>query len=86
MADWINTNKQHAALMAAQAAYGNQIRDWLRKHFPQWNTDHGNRTHPAAITAVIRLHHQHGKGKLTVREHGPAIRSAVDGFEKATGS
>ena len=33
--------------------------------------------HYAAVAAVIRLHHVHGKGSLTVREHGPAIRQAV---------
>jgi len=33
--------------------------------------------HPAAVAAVLRLHWRHGKGALTVREHGPEIRSAV---------
>lgn len=33
--------------------------------------------HPAAVGAVIRLHHRYGKGQLTVREHGPMIRAAV---------
>lgn len=33
--------------------------------------------HPAAIAAVIRLHHGHGKGSLTVKGHGAEIRAAV---------
>lgn len=62
--------------------YGEQIVEWLRKHFPEWNRDHGNRTHSAAIAAVIRLHHQHGTKHLSAREHGPAIRAAVQSFEE----
>lgn len=33
--------------------------------------------HHAATAAVYRLHQRYGKGSLTVREHGPEIRSAV---------
>lgn len=37
--------------------------------------------HPAAVAAVIRLHHSTG-GKLTVKEHGPTIRAAVREFDE----
>jgi len=33
--------------------------------------------HYAAVAAVIRLHYTVGKGRLTIREHGPIIRAAV---------
>ena len=35
--------------------------------------------HPAAIAAVLRLHHT--DGKLTVKTHGPVIRAAVKAFD-----
>jgi hypothetical protein len=38
-----------------------------------------NTPHPAAIAAVIRLHHT--AGKLTVKTHGPDIRTAVRTFD-----
>jgi hypothetical protein len=56
--------------------YGEQICDWLNQHFPELREPSG-RPHPAAIAAVIRLHHAYGKGRLTLREHGGAIRAAV---------
>jgi hypothetical protein len=68
-----------------QREYADQVVDWLREHFPQWNRDDGNRTHTAAIACVIRLHHKHGKHGLSVREHGPEIRAAVREFDALLG-
>ena len=62
--------------LGAQQAYGEKIVERLREHFPQWNKPDGNRTHPAAIAAVIRLHWLYGKD-VAVLEHGGAIRAAV---------
>ena len=36
--------------------------------------------HPAAVAAVLRLHHT--DGKLTVKTHGPVIRAAVKAFDE----
>ena len=69
------------SLLERQVTYGREIVDWLRKHFPQWNRDDGNRTHTAAIACVTRLHHRHGRGELDPREHGAEIRAAVANFE-----
>lgn len=64
-----------------QREYGEEICAWLSESFPELRDPHGY-PHPAAIVAVIRLHHQHGKGQLTKRAHGPAIRAAVKRFEE----
>lgn len=59
-----------------QKQYGLAVVAWLRRHFPEFNQgDDG--THPAAIVEVIHLHSRHGRGSLTVGEHGEAIRAAV---------
>jgi hypothetical protein len=74
------------SLMQREISYGNEIVAWLRRHFPQWNRETGNRTHPGAIACVIGLHHRHGKGSLSVREHGAEIREAVERFDARHGS
>jgi hypothetical protein len=51
--------------------YGEQIRSWLRSTFPEFGD------HPAAVVAVIRLHHLEGKGTLTRGRHGELIQAAV---------
>jgi hypothetical protein len=61
--------------------YGEQIVAWLTEYFPELADEHG-RPHPAAVAAVIRLHHRRGKGQLTKREHGPEIRAAVKAWAK----
>lgn len=69
---------------AEQRAYADEIVAWLREHFPEVDRPvYG--PHPAAVAAVIRLHWVYGKGRLTVREHGPEICAAVDRWEEAWG-
>lgn len=67
-------------LLGREAQYGRDVCAWIRKHFPDLcNTDWG--PHPAAIVAVIRLHHLHGKGSLRPGTHGSQIRAAVEDWE-----
>ena len=61
--------------------YARQVCDWLNTHFPDLCQPSGH-PHPAAAPAVFRLHHRYGKGRLTVREHGPQIRAAVKAFDQ----
>jgi hypothetical protein len=67
---------QRDRLLNAQVEYGRQITAWLVKLFPEFDRP-GYGPHPAATAEVIRLHWRHGKGRLTKRAHGPAIRAAV---------
>lgn len=67
--------------LLAEQKYADSIVAWLRQHFPQFDRPvYG--PHPAAVAAVIRLHWLHGKGQLTVQEHGPEIRAAVARWEE----
>ena len=59
--------------------YGLQVEAWLKRVFPEFGA------HPAAIVAVIRLHHTVGKGRLTKREHGEQIAGAVRVWEARYG-
>lgn len=68
-------------LQEREAQYGRDIVAWLRRVFPEWNRDDGNRTHSAAIAEVIRLHWRYGKHDFTKREHGAAIRAAVTAWQ-----
>lgn len=69
------------SMLEQQRIYGQQIAAWLTQNFPELDRPHWG-PHPAAVAAVIRLHHQHGKGRLTKREHGPEIRAAVKAWQK----
>lgn len=69
------------SLLERDRAYGEQIAEWLNHHFPDLRQPSGQ-PHPAAVAAVIGLHHSHGKGRLTVSEHGPEIRAAVRAWRK----
>lgn len=64
--------------LEAQRSYGHDVTAWLQVKFPDLCDP---APHPAAVAAVIRLHHQHGKGSLTAAAHGPAIRQAVAAFD-----
>lgn len=61
-----------------QRDYGEQIADWLRRRMPGVCPEsEREQPHFAAIAVVLRLHQEYGKGRLTVREHGPTIQAAV---------
>lgn len=68
-------------LLGEQRKYGDDIRDWLTQNMPEFNRPNEG-PHPAAVAAVIRLHHQHGKGRITRREHGSWIRQFVKDWKK----
>ena len=55
--------------------YGQEVRDWLRSQLPDLCPD--GEPHPAAISAVMRLHLRYGRGSLTARAHGAVIRASV---------
>ena len=65
--------------MRAQVTYGDEIQAWLNEKFPEFGA------HPAAISAVVRLHFLVGRGRLTVAEHGGQIREAVSRWERRWG-
>ena len=67
------------SLLDEQRVYGDSIAAWLHEKFPALCDPD---PHPAAIAAVIRLHFKHGKGRLTVAEHGAEIRAAVADFKR----
>ncbi len=69
--------------VAGQHEYADRIMAWIRRHFPDLGTDHS--THPAAVLAVLYLHDEHGKGSLTVDEHGPRIRAFVARWDREHG-
>jgi hypothetical protein len=71
---------QRAGLIEEQRQYGQDITDWLRKHFPEFDRPRFG-PHPAAVAAVIQLHHRDGKRALTKRRHGAEIRAAVKRWE-----
>jgi hypothetical protein len=66
--------------MDDQLLYGQQICDWLSRHFPEFDRPHCG-PHPAAVACVIALHWRDGKGALTKQAHGPEIRAAVRAWE-----
>lgn len=68
----------------AGRSYETLIRSWLNEHFPEYKQPSGN-PHPGAITALIRLHHQHGKTGVTKAEHGAEIRDSVRAFNEKWG-
>lgn len=76
---------EQRSVLERQREYGEQICDWLNERFPDLRQPSG-RPHCAAIAAVIRLHHQHGKGMLTKRAHGAIIRQAVKDFDAKWGT
>lgn len=67
-------------LLQREKEYGERVGEWLVANFPELCD--GRHPHPAAFTAVIRLHGLYGKGRLTRSQHGPMIRSAVQRFQK----
>jgi hypothetical protein len=70
---------------AQQRRYEQQIVRWLGCSFPQL-IDPRWGAHPAAVAAVVRLHHACGKGHLTRREHGAAILAAVAEWDRRHGA
>jgi hypothetical protein len=77
---WVDQDQQRAELMAAQKEYALEIDRWLRREFPSLCDDEWG-PHPAAFTAVIRLHYRDGKGRLTRARHGHEICAAVERWE-----
>jgi hypothetical protein len=69
--------RRAATQTADQEAYAAAVDAWLRPKFPDLINSRG-RVHCAAALAVYRLHSIHGKGTLTVAEHGCTIRAAVE--------
>jgi hypothetical protein len=76
---------QATSLLEREREYGERVAAWLNTNFPEFTQPSGN-PHCAAITAVIRLHHEHGKGQITRREHGAVIRQAVKDFDAKWGT
>lgn len=66
--------------MTRQEQYHEQVTSWLARNFPE--VMDGELPHPAAFMAVVRLHHQFGKGTVTRGEHGELIRRAVKRFDE----
>lgn len=69
-------------LMAREAQYGRDIAGWLEQHVPEvcrpvWGP------HPAAVAAVIRLHHVHGR--TLKKAHISEIRASVAAWEARYG-
>lgn len=71
--------QQRRDLIAESAEYGRSMHAWVRQHMPDLVVD--GYAHPAAIAALIRLHKRHGKGSVTVREHGLWIREFVSDWK-----
>lgn len=79
MSGWVDVGQRRTDRVRADLEYGRRVNAWLTQHFPEL-TDPEWGPHPAAIAVVHVLHSRYGKGRLTVREHGPAIRRAVERF------
>jgi hypothetical protein len=65
----------------AGRGYSMLLRSWLNENFPEFRQASGD-PHPAAVSAVLRLHYEYGKGSLTKAEHGPVIRESVRRFDR----
>lgn len=74
------TGKRASRLLDSQAEYGRQIAAWLERELPDV-CDPRTGAHPAAVAAVIRLHHEHGRG-LTKTKHGAQIRAFIRTWEE----
>ena len=71
---------KRASVADGQREYAYQIVAWLKKNFPEFDRpDWG--VHPAAVAAVIRLHHRVGRGNLTKAKHGGEVRAAVSAWD-----
>lgn len=70
-------------LLDRQREYGEQVEAWLAENFPELVRPREG-VHPAARTAVYRLHYLHGRS-LTKAKHGPEIRAAVRAFDEQWG-
>jgi hypothetical protein len=78
LSDWNRPNS--AKQLIEQEQYSRQIVQWLDKQFPELEG------HPAAVVAVINLHHMLGRGKVTRAQHGAQILRAVAAFDKRWGT
>lgn len=56
--------------------YSESVWAWLRTNLPDLVDEDGT-PHYRAFIAVTRLHQLHGKGSITVKEHGDQIRRYV---------
>lgn len=79
------TRQGPRSVLDEQLEYAASIVTWLRAHFPDLDRPEWG-PHPAAVAAVIRLHGQRLKGRLTVSEHGPEIRRAVREWDAKWGA
>jgi hypothetical protein len=59
----------------SERGYAAEIRDWLTRHVPEVCPD--GEPHPAAVAALIRLHHRYGREAVSARAHGAVIRAEV---------
>lgn len=73
--------RQKSTPESRSAAYFEGVWSWLEENFPEW-TMPGQRSHPAAFVAVMRLHTRHGRGSVTKAKDGRSIRAAVKDWEK----
>ena len=64
--------------------YCDEVCGWLNATFPELRDSHGW-PHPAAITAVFRLHHAEQTHALSREGHGSKIQAAVKAWEKRYG-
>jgi hypothetical protein len=72
----MSLSPQGRTLVDEQREYGESIAAWLTEHLPDLDRP-GWGPHPAAIAAVIRIHHRDGKTALSKGRHAAEIRQAV---------
>jgi hypothetical protein len=73
---WTPQASRSASVADTQREYGESITAWLTKHLPELDRP-GWGPHPAAVAAVIRIHHRDGKTALSKSKHAAEIRQAV---------
>jgi len=77
-------SKRAASATERETEYGRSIVQWLSVNFPEL-CDPKWGPHPAAVAAVIRLHHVHGKQSLVKGAYGSVVRAAVAEWERKFG-
>lgn len=80
MSPWVDVAKERSERHIGQTLYAHRVNGWLAANFPE--LCRGGSPHPAAFSAVVRLHGRYGKGCLTRAEHGPMILAAVEWFRQ----
>ena len=71
-----------ASLTEREAEYARQVVGAIRREFPELCDPN---PHPAAVTAVIRLHHVEGRVKLDNALHTSLINAAVKAWDERFG-